>query len=493
MHHYQRRATLAKLLKQVCKLSSALIVLSAWSLAAGNQVKQTIFVEGSPAKHAAVSLYKSKDSSLYKGPLTTADDGSVTFSDVDDGNYTVRVEIAAGYGSQQVHIDASTKEQRVDINEVLPALRLADRVVAVSLCVFTVLIVIYPIGRFLAKPWAFRRDALTGQLAGSSMKLYYERFRRGEVITKLDNDGKPTKQKLVVGDAALTSADYEAAFDIHFDRWYGRRYYIAPVFGLLVLTAICAWWGCTNLWLWISGLKSIESMRGLVAAALAGALVWIVSDEIDRLRRRDFTSSDVYYYVFRILLSIPFAWALTRAQVTLQLGIPTAFFLGSFPTSTLFTAARRFANQQLKLGEDPVSGNLELEKLQNVGKENAERFKDEGISTICQLAYADPVDLTIRTNFDFNYVTDSVSQALLWLYLGDQLSNAAIYSLRGAYEAHALMEGLKNNDPIAQKTLTDVTARLVANKVQISEDTLRATLRQAGYDPFTIFLVDIWN
>ena len=45
-----------------------------------------------------------------------------------------------------------------------------------------------------------------------------------------------------------------------------------------------------------------------------------------------------------------------------------------------------------------------------------ERYKDEGITTICGLAYADPIDLTIRTNFDFNYVVDCVSQALMWIY-----------------------------------------------------------------------------
>ena len=493
MHCHTRQGRLARSQKQLCPLAFFLVIAAVSSYAAANQVKQTIYVDGGPARHAAVSLYSSKDGTLYKGPITTGDDGSVTFSDVADGDYSVRVDVPAGYGSQKVHIDASTKDQRVNVSEVVPLLSFTDRAISASLCAFTVLIVIYPIGRYLAKPWAFRRDALTGQLAGNSMKLYYERFRRGELIAKVDADKKPTKQRLRVGDPALTPDDYEVAFTHHFDKWYGRRYYIAPVFGLTVLTAICAWWGCAKLWLWISGLRSVESMTGLVAAALAGAFVWIVSDEIDRLRRRDFTSSDVYYYVFRILLAVPFAWALTRAQITLQVGIPTAFFLGAFPTSTLFTISRRFVNQTLKLGDDPVSGTLELEKLQSIGKEAAERFKDEGISTICQLAYADPVDLTIRTNFDFNYVTDCVSQALLWLYLGDQLKNTAIYSLRGAYEAYCLIEGLTKNDPIALQTLADVTALLVANKVQISAQTLRETLRQAGHDPFTKFLVDIWT
>ena len=95
------------------------------------------------------------------------------------------------------------------------------------------------------------------------------------------------------------------------------------------------------------------------------------------------------------------------------MSIPIAFFLGAFPTTTLFTLARRFVSQTLKLGDDKESGDLELEKLQSVVKPNAERFKAEDISTITAMAYADPIDLTIRTNFDLNYVVDCMSQALM--------------------------------------------------------------------------------
>jgi hypothetical protein len=128
--------------------------------------------------------------------------------------------------------------------------------------------------------------------------------------------------------------------------------------------------------------------------------------------------------------------------VTLQVGIPTVFFLGAFPTTTLFMVARRIVGQQLKLRDDPDSGKLELEALQSVGRANAEPFKDEGISTISQLAYADPIDLAIRTNFDFNYVIDCVSDSLLWIYIKDKIDLIQIFSLRGFQEASALMDSL---------------------------------------------------
>ena len=321
------------------------------------------------------------------------------------------------------------------------------------------------------------RDRLFGLLDGKAIVYYYQQFRPGSKIGDKS-----------VGDPALTNQAYMATFAKDFDTWHGRRYYIAPLCGLGILALVCAWWAVVTTRQWILGRQNVESMHGLIAAAIAGAFVWIISDEIDRLRRRDFTSSDVYYYIFRILLAVPFGWALTRLQMTLQVGIPVAFFLGAFPTNTLFTAARRVAGQQLKLGEDP-SGTLELESLQAIGKDNAERFKDEGITTIVQLAYTDPVDLTIRTNFDFNYVIDCVSQALLWIYI-KQNSDLNMLSLRGAQEAAILVAWF--SDP-AHQTEAEATLATAATKLGISEQSLKTTLHQIALDPYTKFLQNAWG
>ena len=461
------------------------------------EVRQTIYIDGHPAAHTLISLYDCKDGSRVAGPITTADSGTVSFTNLSTGDYCERAEEKLGYSSKPVHIDTGLQNQRIDINAFVPSLDWNQRLIPLAFCTFTVLLVIYPIGRYLLKPWAFRRDSLIGQLSDASMVLYYQQFRSGECIPWLSGtlpNAKPVIK--AVGDAKLEPSDYVTAFSSQFDKWYGRRYYIAPLIGLAVLSIACARWGYWSLLSWINGSSSSESTFGLAAAAIAGAFVWVISDEIDRLRRRDFTSSDVYYYVFRLLLSVPFAWSLTRLQVTPQLGIPVAFFLGCFPTTSLFTFARRIVAKQAGLGEDPVTGQLELEKLPSVGKESAERFKDEGISTASQLAYADPIDLTIRTNFDFNYVSDCISQALLYLYVGDQLPNLVIYSLRGAFEAFCLMEDLQSSDPAdvtkANQTLSDVIDLLASKGVKMTTATLQTTLYQAAYDPYTKFLVKIW-
>lgn len=461
-------------------LALCLVFVLPGTASAKISIKPKIVIDGQPARHALVSLYNCKTQSVEAGPFAVAEDGSVDLSEIDPGDHCLRAEISDGFATKEVQLDAKSAQQEIDLVEISPRLTTADRVIPIAFCLFTFLMVIYPVGRYLAKPWTFRRDYLIAQLSGESMKLYYEQFRAGALIS-----GKP------VGDPTLTPAAYTQAFRADFTKWYGRRYYLFPVVGLAILTAICGWWSCVNLWDWTSGARNIESMRGLVAAAIAGAFLWIISDEIDRLRRRDFTSFDVYYYVFRILIAVPFGWALTRLQVTLQVGIPVAFFLGAFPTSTLFTLARRLAGQQLKLGEDPASGKLELESLQSVGKDIAERFKDEGISTITQLAYADPLDLTIRSNFDFNYVVDCISQALLWIYLGDSVKDLEAYSLRGAQEVAYFYSSLTQQTPDPN---TVVALQEIASvKLKMAKEALQCTMQQVAEDPYTVFLCKIWT
>lgn len=441
--------------------------------------KLKVFVDGQPARNTLVSLYNCKTGALEAGPFSAAQDGSVELKNIEPGDHCVRAEIASGYGRKEVQLGPGT-QQRIDLNEISPRLTIPDRTIPIAMCVFTFLMVIYPIGRYLVSAWKFRREYLIGQLSGDSMRLYYQQFRAGACIGI-----KP------VGDPTLTAADYTQAFRANFNTWYGRRYYIAPVIGLAVLSAICGWWGCVTLWDWMSGQRTPESMQGLVGAALAGAFVWVISDEIDRLRRRDFTSFDVYYYIFRILISIPFGWALTGHQVTLYVGIPLAFFLGAFPTSTLFTAARRIASQELNLGHDAVPGKLELESLQSVGKDVAERFRDEGIFTIAQLAYADPLDLTIRTNFDFNYVVDCVSQALLWIYLGEKGEQLQPYSLRGAQEVAYFYTCLTATPPDSNAVAS--LQEMASVKLNMGKEALQCTLEQVAKDPYTVFLCKIWT
>jgi hypothetical protein len=133
-----------------------------------------------------------------------------------------------------------------------------------------------------------------------------------------------------------------------------------------------------------------------------------------------------------------------------------------------------------------------LENLQSIGKTNAERFNDEGISTIVQMAYVDPIDLTIRTNFDFNYVIDCVSQALLWIYFEDKTHTLVNYSLRGAQEACSLVKALKSAQQ-AERDEATTTLSAIAAALNMAPACVQTTLEQIGEDPYTEFISSIWH
>lgn len=335
-------------------------------------------------------------------------------------------------------------------------------------CALAAAMIVVPLLLYLWRPWVTRRDKLLGYLDAASLVLYYKQFYPAQT----------TDEAKVVGEFRKT-----------FHRNYGRRHYIAPILLLALLAALSAFAAARTLQVWQKVAPSRYALPWIVLSALAGGFVWVISDLITRLRRRDFTVSDIYNWVFRILLAASLGWAFAQF-VKEDIGVPLAFLLGAFPTTTLFTVARRLAATRLGISDDPATGMLELEKLQSVAKTNAERFYDEGISTIVQLAYADPIDLTIRTNFDFNYVIDCTSQALLWIYFGDKTDMLHLYSLRGAQEVSAFLASLANTTTAldATKTLT-----AVATSLTLSPDVTLTTLKQVGEDPYTKFICSIWH
>jgi len=200
------------------------------------------------------------------------------------------------------------------------------------------------------------------------------------------------------------------------------------------------------------------------------------------------------------MLSVPFGFA-TASVLRDDAGVPVAFFLGAFPTQTLFTIARRLAVQKLGMGDQQSDSGLELQKLQSVSRGVAEAFQDNGIETISALAWADPVDLTIRTNLDFNYVLDCMSQALLWVYFEDRTRDLFRFSLRGSQEVLGLtnaMEGVtlpfdSNQTLTPAQSQAKATLTNVAVALNMSESALLTTLLQVANDPYTRFINEVWH
>ena len=339
-------------------------------------------------------------------------------------------------------------------------------------CFIAWLTLMLPAILFLWGAWAARRDDLFCLMTDNVLARYYERFYPSR---KID----PAQRRHI--------------FRKEFGHYYGRRWYAPP---LLLLGLLSAWGlsgtaGTVKAWVGVAGPGSTFTIPDVALGAFLGGVMWVISDHLARFRYRDFTSHDVYNGVFRLLIAVPLGMSLASLSAA-SLQVPFAFILGVFPTSTLFTIARRIGSKQFGMGDDAVDNQVsELEKLQGIGKAVAERFRDEGVSSIAGLAWTDPIDLTIRTNLEFGFVVDCISQALFWIYLQDDVKKLYVLSLRGAQEVSSFIDDLNSTDATvhaeAAKTLTDA-----ATLLGISPEAFHQTLLQVSEDPSTKFLVELW-
>ena len=335
-------------------------------------------------------------------------------------------------------------------------------------CLIAWLVLLLPALFYLFITWTMRRQALLDRFSKkNAIRLYYEQFFP---CRKLEDDGK--KQ-----------------FKREFDRTYGRRYYILPFALLAILSGIGLWVTAGSAQAWVGWNADAKPLPPIVISAFLGAYAWVLYDQFTRFRTGDFTPHDLYAGTYRFLIAVPLGVSLATFAKN-EIGVAVAFLLAAFPTTTLFKFSRRLVSKNLNLGEKEEEGKLELEKLQCMGRSNAERYLDEGISTIAELAWSNPIDLTLRTNRDLNFVIDSISQALLWIYFQD-VEKLYPLSLRGAQEVCTLLNELADADPKIQGPAAQ-TLKAAATRVGLDEETCRYTLATVKEDPYAEFLYSIW-
>lgn len=348
-----------------------------------------------------------------------------------------------------------------------------------SVCALGWILVLWPASYYLVSKagWAERWERIFTNFNGPALQRYFALYFPS---IKIQGETEPQLAQ---------------RFKKHYGCYYGRRHALVPLLLLALVAGVGAWGTAETLKTWQTQHGSF-AWPPIVLSAFLGAFTWVASDQLSRLRQRDFSSGDIYNGVFRFLIAAPFGVALAAVAKD-GLGIPLAFLIGVFPTTTLFTIGRRVASKQLGVGEDAAAGQSELETLQNIGKANAERFSDEGVTTIAELAWTDPVDLAVRTNFDFNYVSDCMSQALLAVYVGENLKKLGPYSLRGAMEAAAMIkdigEDIESANPEADQRDARMALTQAAAALNMDAKALRYTLTTVAEDPYTDFIWHIWG
>jgi hypothetical protein len=329
-----------------------------------------------------------------------------------------------------------------------------------------------PVVHYLRYGWAPKRTEILESFTDESIKEYFSLFFPARVSTE---------------------ENLRVDFTKFYDRRFGRQHFIIPGVLLFAVSGFLIFFVSRIVFEWLRETSQTElAVPPVAIAALVGAYAWALLDLVTKAYIYDLKPTNLFTTSFRLILAAPLGLAVA-ALLKDEAGIPIALFLGAFPARTLTTIARRQVSSRLNPEGSSNNGAIELQNLQGINRSLAERFEYEGVSTILQLAYSDPIVLTMRTHFSFSYVVDCCSQALAWLYFEDNLTRMRGFGLRGAQEISILIDEIDSaeDQPDDAKRATECR-KAVVTALQLDSKAFDWALREVAGDPYTIFLNEIW-
>lgn len=136
-------------------------------------------------------------------------------------------------------------------------------------------------------------------------------------------------------------------------------------------------------------------LPGTAVAAIVGAYMWIVSSLISASASHNLPPGIVLSSVLRLIVAVPMGYAIASLAAS-SLAPFIAFAMGAFPLSTVQVILQRIATKQLNLDMATDERRDQVMQLSGVDPPIADRLREADITTIPQLAYCDPVQVSMR-------------------------------------------------------------------------------------------------
>ncbi len=348
-------------------------------------------------------------------------------------------------------------------------------IVAWLLGALLLLLLVAPTAIFLKVNWTRRcQEILSGVTSKKDIALkdYFNWFHQSF------EPGKPPAER----------------FALYYDSLYGRKHFLIPFAMFIVISAVLIF-VCDSWFIQAIKYKMNISERPEAVAvfAILGAFLWISVDHINKWWHSELSHRDLFLASLRMIMAVPIAFSLTRILGEgADAALPTAFILGAFPLGALLSMFRKIGRQKLNVADAEERGGSELIKLQGIDAAMAERFAAENLTTICQLAYSDPIRMTIRTNLGFSYIVDLIAQALLMIYSGESYKKWLQLGLRGGFEVTNILDGLENGDP-QEVTDSEQIIKELAGSLGISPSAVRNIMWEVANDPYMEFIYASWT
>ena len=368
---------------------------------------------------------------------------------------------------------------------------------AYALAVFAALVLTYlcchPVLAFIRRGWGIKKTDIFSSLNRAAKQAYWNNF----------------------GFEIPQDADIDDLFEAMYNHRYGRYRLTVPIillviitFTLMLLEALTAvsqlpienGTGGQSIASIVTITTPIPGLPDPAMAAIAGAYAWVVSSLFDGATRYNLPPQAVLSAALRLVVAVPLGYAV-MSIAPFGSGPFLAFAFGAFPLAQVQVLLKRITTNKLGLETGPDHLKDQVGKLDGIDPPTADRLADGDILTIAQLAYCDPVQISMRTNLSFNAVIVAQSQAIAWVYLDDNAHQLAGIGLRGAIEIRKFcgdLEAEPDPDGSSHQLLQTASLRTATAPDQTARPAIPpAGLRNAfaviAQDPFTQFLVEVWN
>jgi hypothetical protein len=308
--------------------------------------------------------------------------------------------------------------------------------------------------------------------------------------------------------AAPGAGEIEKQFRTFYDDRFGRRRFFWPSVLLLALAAFLLSFPmadaeCARAHMvdcpppvGATGKAAPDDWRWVIGFAILGGYIRVVYELTLRYYQDNIRPADLLWFSYRLIISPPmgYAVAILLGGESTRAAYATAFLLGLFPTSTVTTLGRRMFAKATQTPDADTDQPAQLREVPALDPVTTQLLTEEGISTYTQLAYADPVRLTIRTGLGYSFIVTSVSEALLLGYLTtkDRMEIARQFGIAGAYEAANLWADAQGPDGDLARGQADRIIAELANRLGMTNEGLRNTLAEVANDPYLQFVAECW-
>jgi len=215
--------------------------------------------------------------------------------------------------------------------------------------------------------------------------------------------------------------------------------------------------------------------------SLGGAYVLGIYDMLRRYRVGDLYPSYLHFNWLHMVVA-GFLGPLLAQAFTPSVARTVAFGIGIFPLKDSLDTAKKYAAKRLQLSSAaPAAEGATLNKIQGMTQETIDRLEEEGITSTVHLAYSDPIKLLLRTNVPWVILIDLMDQAVLFNYIGEQLSQLRPLGIRGSIEVAAIGQRLYEGDE-EEKRCAKLAIGLVASRLNSTDDAALTLIRSLYED-----------